>query len=129
MPHLHIEKFKEIEFPKVKNDVSFNFICSNINHTEEKLISVIVEDDKVIALLSDGDLRRAMLKDDFSLNIKVEDIATKNPIMLDDKNLLASDALKIIEDNKIQMLLIVNKEKKLKGVLHIHKLVEAGINN
>ena len=90
--------------------------------------AIIVKDDQVVALLSDGDLRRAMLKDNFSLDIKVEDIATKNPIMLDDENLLASDALKIIEDNKIQMLLIVNKEKKLKGVLHIHKLVEAGIN-
>jgi len=89
--------------------------------------AIILKDDKVVALLSDGDLRRAMLRDDFNLNFKVEDIATKNPIILDDTTLLASDALKIIEDNKIQMLIVTNKTFELKGVLHIHKLVEAGI--
>jgi len=89
--------------------------------------AIITKDNKVEALLSDGDLRRAMLNDDFSLDCKVEDIATKNPKMINNHNLLASDALKIIEDNKIQLLLVVDGEKRLKGVLHIHKLVEAGI--
>lgn len=89
--------------------------------------AIITKDNKVEALLSDGDLRRAMLNDDFSLDCKVEDIATKNPKMINNHNLLASDALKIIEDNKIQLLLVVDDEKRLRGVLHIHKLVEAGI--
>jgi arabinose-5-phosphate isomerase len=89
--------------------------------------AIILEDNKVIGLLSDGDLRRYMMSDDFNLETKVQDIATLNPKYVDDKNLLASDALKIIEDNKIQLLLILNNDKTLYGVLHIHKLVEAGI--
>jgi len=89
--------------------------------------AIITKDNKVEALLSDGDLRRAMLNGDFTLDCNVEDIATKNPKMINNHNLLASDALKIIEDNKIQLLLVVDDEKRLKGVLHIHKLVEAGI--
>lgn len=88
---------------------------------------IIDENQKVVGLLSDGDLRRAMMNDDFSLDCKVEQIATKNPKMIKNKDLLASDALKIIEDYKIQLLLVVDNEDKLEGVLHIHSLVEAGI--
>jgi len=88
---------------------------------------VLNKDNKVIGVLSDGDLRRYMMKDDFSLETKVEDIATLNPKYIDDKNILASDALKIIEDNKIQLLLILNNDKSLYGVVHIHTLIEAGI--
>jgi len=89
--------------------------------------AIILDDNKVIGLLSDGDLRRYMMREEFNLETKVQDIATLNPKYVDDKNLLASDALKIIEDNKIQLLLILNNDKTLYGVLHIHKLVEAGI--
>jgi arabinose-5-phosphate isomerase len=96
--------------------------------SEGRLGSAIVEKNgEVFGLLSDGDLRRAMMKDSFSLENKVEDIATLNPKTITNKHLLASDALQIIEDNKIQLLLVTDEQKKLIGVLHIHKLVEAGI--
>ena len=89
--------------------------------------AIITKDEKVFALLSDGDLRRAIMDEDFSLECKVEDIATKNPKKIKNKNILASDALKIIEDYKIQLLIVVDDKEKLEGVLHIHSLVEAGI--
>lgn len=88
---------------------------------------IVDETDKVTGLLSDGDLRRYMMQSDFKLDTKVEDICTKNPKFITDKNILASDALKIIEDNKIQLLLVLNEDKTLYGILHIHKLIEAGI--
>jgi arabinose-5-phosphate isomerase len=88
---------------------------------------IIDENSKVTGLLSDGDLRRYMMKEDFTLDKRVEDICTKNPKFITDKNILASEALKIIEDNKIQLLLVLNEDKTLYGILHIHKLIEAGI--
>lgn len=97
--------------------------------SEGRLGSVIIEDEnkKVIALLSDGDLRRALMNDNFSMDCKVEDIATKNPKRLKNKELLASDALQVIEDYKIQLLIVTDENDKLVGVLHIHDLIEAGI--
>lgn len=88
---------------------------------------IVNSNNKVVALLSDGDIRRYMMSDDFSLNIKAIDISTKDPKYIDNKDTLAVDALQIIEDNKIQLLLILNQDKTLYGLLHIHKLVEAGI--
>jgi arabinose-5-phosphate isomerase len=97
--------------------------------SEGRLGNVIItnEKDEVIGLLSDGDLRRALMNDDFSLDCEVEKIATLNPKTLKNKDLLASDALAVIEDYKIQLLVVTDEKNKLVGVLHIHDLIEAGI--
>ena len=100
-----------------------------IKMSEGRLGSVIILDEnkKVYGLLSDGDLRRALLKDDFSMDIEVQNIASLSPKTIQNKNLLASDALEIIENFKIQVLIVEDENKKLLGVLHIHDLIEAGI--
>ncbi len=97
--------------------------------SQGRLGSVIItdENEKVFALLSDGDLRRALMNENFSMDCKVEDIATINPKILKNKELLASDALQVIEDYKIQLLIVTDEDSKLVGVLHIHDLIEAGI--
>jgi arabinose-5-phosphate isomerase len=113
--------------PTIKIDASLKEAVVIIS--EGRLGNAVIVDNlnHVIGLLSDGDLRRYMMNDNFSFDTKVQDIATLNPKYVEDKNLLASEALQIIEDNKIQVLLILNKNKTLYGILHIHKLVEAGI--
>lgn len=97
--------------------------------SEGRLGSVIItdEDKKVLAILSDGDLRRALMNENFSLNCKAIDIATQNPKTLKNKNLLASDALQIIENYKIQLLIVTDEDNRIIGLLHIHDLIEAGI--
>jgi arabinose-5-phosphate isomerase len=86
----------------------------------------IVEDEKPIALLSDGDIRRALTDEKFSRESLALDYATMNPISVE-AHMLASDVLKIIEDNKIQIASIVDSSGKLIGSIHLHDLVEAGI--
>jgi len=100
-----------------------------ITMSEGRLGSVVItdENDKVIALLSDGDLRRALMSKDFSVDCQVIDIATRNPKRVKNKEVLASDALQIIEDFKIQLLIVTDEDDKLVGLLHIHDLIEAGI--
>lgn len=82
---------------------------------------------KLLAVLSDGDLRRAMMREDFSLEARAIDFATRAPKVCDNAEILAYDALKMIEDLKIQMLVVVGKNAEILGVVHIHKLIEAGI--
>jgi arabinose-5-phosphate isomerase len=97
--------------------------------SEGRLGNVIVLDEnkKVVGVLSDGDLRRALMKENFSLECNVLTVATKNPRTLKNKNMLASDALEMIENYKIQLLVVVDEEDKLVGTLHIHDLIEIGI--
>jgi arabinose-5-phosphate isomerase len=83
---------------------------------------------RLVALLSDGDVRRALLSEKFSLEDSALKYATKNPTVCEDEDMLASDALVLIEDKKIQVLVITDTQKNIKGVLHIHTLIEKGIS-
>jgi arabinose-5-phosphate isomerase len=98
--------------------------------SEGRLGNVLIVDknNKLVALMSDGDVRRALLSDGFSLEDNVLKYATINPLSIDDEEMLASDALVLIEEKKIQLLVVTDKEKNIKGVLHIHTLIEKGIS-
>ena len=63
MPHLHIEEFKEIEFPSQHDGVSFNFLANNANHNEERLIAVSYEGDDFFLLVRE-DEDKILLKSD-----------------------------------------------------------------
>ena len=99
--------------------------------SEGKLGTVLVVDknEEFIAILSDGDLRRALMQEGFSLDHLAIDYASKNPKSYTNTELLASDALEIIENDRIQVLPITNEKKKIIGVLHIHDLINAGIKS
>jgi len=98
--------------------------------SEGRIGTVLItdEEERLVALMSDGDVRRALLRDDFSLEDDVLKYATCNPMSIDDEEMLASDALVLIEEKKIQLLVITDKAKKIQGVLHIHTLIEKGIS-
>lgn len=63
MPHLHIEEFKEIDFPQTYDDVRFNFIALNAKNTSEKLISTTVENEEFFLLVKEEE-NRNLLKTD-----------------------------------------------------------------
>jgi arabinose-5-phosphate isomerase len=98
--------------------------------SEGRLGTALIVDDekKLVGLMSDGDVRRALLSDSFSLEDEVFNYATHNPMTIDDADMLASDALVLIEEKKIQLLVVTDKNKKINGVLHIHTLIEKGIS-
>jgi len=102
-----------------------------VTMSEGKLGTVLIVDqeNRFVALLSDGDLRRALMQTDFSLEHLAMDYATKNPKSYHNTELLASDALEIIENERIQLLPLVEKNGNIIGVLHIHDLINAGIKN
>jgi arabinose-5-phosphate isomerase len=99
--------------------------------SEGKLGTVLIVDetDTFIAILSDGDLRRALMKEGFSLEHLAIEYASQNPKSYTNTELLASDALEIIEDGRIQLLPITNETGNIIGVLHIHDLINAGIKS
>ena len=98
--------------------------------SEGRLGTVFLTDaqGKLSGLLSDGDIRRALLGDSFSLDAPSQEFATKNPMVITDGSMLASDALVLIEKQKIQLLVVTDKDGNIQGALHLHTLVEAGIS-
>lgn len=97
--------------------------------SEGKIGTVLIVDERerLVALLSDGDLRRALMRSDFDMEHTALRYASRDPRSYHNSELLASEALEIIEEDRIQLLIITDNENKIVGVLHIHDLVTAGI--
>ena len=98
--------------------------------TKPNLGGAIVVDNhrKIIGIVTDGDLRRAILKFGNILDRKIEEIMTKNPICVK-KGTKAIDALHIMEDrpSQISILPVVDDEDKPIGLIRIHDLIKAGL--
>ena len=88
--------------------------------------AVVKTKEKIIGIITDGDIRR-LLQKDFDMNkITAKDIMSKNPKIISEST-LAKNALEIMEKNKITQLIICNKKNILSGLVHIHSLVELGL--
>ncbi len=114
--------------PIISKDANLKDAILSIS--EGRLGTTLIADDsgKLLALLSDGDVRRALLSENFSLEEEALKYATMSPMTCDNADMLASDALVLIEEKKIQLLVVTDKEKNIQGVLHIHTLIEKGIS-
>lgn len=102
---------KTNELPVVSCDVGLKVAIDTMTHGKLGAVLLTDKNGKLVAILSDGDLRRALQRDDFDINDKALNYATKEPKIIDDDEMLASTALKIIEKYKIQLLVIVNDKK------------------
>jgi arabinose-5-phosphate isomerase len=122
---IKIKDLMKKEFPTANKNISLKEAI--IKMTKGKIGHLLfTENKKTIAILSDGDLRRAMMSDNFDLNENAFKFATKNPKTINE-NSLASDVLAFMEKNKIQLLPIIDDNQETIGVIHIHQLIEAGI--
>ena len=118
---------KTKDLPIIRDDTKVKDAIIKMSEGRIGTILITNKQNELIALVSDGDIRRALMKKDFSLEDNVMKYATKNPKTLDNENILASEALVIIEEKKIQLLVVTDKNREIKGVLHIHTLIEKGI--
>jgi arabinose-5-phosphate isomerase len=85
--------------------------------------TVIVNKERRLAgILTDGDLRRALINYKNIHSMKVEEIMTTSPRIIDE-DLSAAEALGIMELYGITHLVILDREKRLKGVIHLHDLL------
>ena len=84
---------------------------------------------KTTGIITDGQIRRVVQKNDTLYNLKVKNVMTKNPIKID-KDMLAIKALSIMSENKITSLCVhsLRNTNKTIGIIHIHNILEAGIN-
>jgi arabinose-5-phosphate isomerase len=93
----------------------------------KRLGSTLVADayGVLIGIITDGDLRRALRKSGNLQNQRVYEIMTSSPRSIS-PDLLASYALEFMEQYSITVLPVVDKQKLVKGILHLHDLLGRG---
>ncbi|OXA92239.1 KpsF/GutQ family sugar-phosphate isomerase [Flavobacterium hercynium] len=110
--------------PTVSPDTSVKKVIFEIS--EKRLgVTAVVENDKIIGIITDGDIRRMLNDRDSIADLTAKDIMTKNPKLVS-SDTMAVDALNILEDFSITQL-IVSDNGTYKGVLHLHDILKEGI--
>ncbi|MDD4142600.1 MAG: KpsF/GutQ family sugar-phosphate isomerase [Bacteroidales bacterium] len=89
-------------------------------------VTAVLDNGKLLGVITDGDLRRMMSKEPDFNKIKASDIMTTNPKTIEE-NILVVHALEIMRKNSITQLLVVNKKGNYLGVIHIHDILKEGI--
>lgn len=112
--------------PIVRWNASLEKAIDTMTHGKLGTVLIVDKDGVLDAILSDGDLRRALMREDFDLEEPAIKFATLHPKEINDKEMLAVDALALIEKYKIQLLAVVENGVPV-GVLHIHDLANLGL--
>ncbi len=112
------------EKPQVSPDTDVKKVIVEIS---EKMLGVtaVVENDEIVGIITDGDLRRMLTRTDSFAGLTAKDIMTKNPKKIAN-NAMAVEAMEMMDNYGITQILAEDKGK-YSGVVHIHNLTKEGI--
>lgn len=112
------------EMPQVNLDTDVKDVIVEIS---EKMLGVtaVVEDDVIVGIITDGDLRRMLTKVDSFKGLTAKDIMSKNPKKISN-DAMAVEAMEIMDTFGITQIL-AEEDGKYCGVVHIHNLTKEGI--
>ncbi len=110
--------------PQVSPETNIKDVIIEI--TEKMLgVTAVTENGKIVGIITDGDLRRMLSKNDNFMNLKAKDIMSASPKTITN-NAMAVEAMDIMENSGISQLL-AEKNGKYCGVIHLHNLIKEGI--
>lgn len=87
---------------------------------------VVNTDNQLIGIFTDGDLRRLLQRHSNPLELLISDVMTRTPKTIGE-DALAAESLRIMEDNAITLLPVIDDQLKLFGAIQMHDLVRAGL--
>jgi arabinose-5-phosphate isomerase len=87
-------------------------------------VGIVDARGQIVGIITDGDLRRHIMRPDL-MTALVDDVMTKNPKTIG-RDLLASEALEILNSSKITALIVTDAKKPV-GIVHLHDILRAGV--
>lgn len=120
-----VNDFLSSQKPQVTENDTIKDVIISISSSRHG-ITVVTNEDEIIGVITDGDLRRMLMKGDDISKVLAKDIMSSHPKTIE-KTALAKDAMKILKDNNIGQL-IVTENGKYFGIIDLHKLLDEGIN-
>ncbi len=114
------------DVPVVKAGASMETAMQELDAKRLGAVLVLAGDEHVAGIVTDGDLRRAVLRFKGELGHRsVEDIMTLNPKRVT-PDTMAADALALMERHLITVLPVVQADSRLAGIVHLHDLLGKG---
>lgn len=116
--------YKNNAAPKVSVDDTIKTVIFEIS-SKRLGATAVLDAEKLAGVITDGDLRRMMERNENIANLKAADIMNKNPKTIS-SSAMAVDALKIVRDNNITQL-VVTENENFAGFIHLHDLLREGL--
>lgn len=112
------------EKPQVSPSSNIKDVIVEIS--EKRLgVTAVVENEKIVGIITDGDLRRMLQTQSDLSNIQAKDIMSSNPRTIDTQERVEK-ALSMLEDYAITQLLVTDQSKYV-GIIHLHDILKEGI--
>ncbi len=112
--------------PKVLPRAGLDEVILEITEKRYGATCVVDENDRLLGIITDGDLRRLMSRQVDFKAITAGEIMTPKPKTIS-AGVLAVKALEIMEDHNIMQIIIVDDRKRPIGMVHLHDLLKAGV--
>ena len=114
------------DIPVISPEDSADRAIAELNEKNKGAVIVVDKGEAVLGIVTDGDVRRAVMMDRVSLKrITAAELMTKNPIHIDGAS-MAADALSLMQQHEITALPITDAHGRLQGLLHLHDLLGKG---
>ncbi len=111
--------------PRVSMDAPVNTVIIEITSKRLGATAVLSEADEVKGIITDGDIRRMLERDQAVSQLKATDIMSETPVTIQHDE-LAVNALALMRKNSITQLIVLDHQKYL-GMLHLHDLIKEGL--
>ena len=118
---VHELMHRDADVPLVVSTARMRDVIYEMSKKGFGITAVVSESGEMQGLISDGDLRRLLERDEDVLRKTAADSMKRDPLTIDGQE-LASVALQIMEERKITSLFIVNEQRRVEGIIHIHDL-------
>ncbi|MCL6248247.1 KpsF/GutQ family sugar-phosphate isomerase [Acinetobacter sp. ANC 4945] len=116
------------DLPKVSPETPMNKVLYEISNKRLGLTTIVDENDTLLGIFTDGDLRRLIDKQQgFDVNMKVSEVMIKNPLTISQEE-RAVHALERMNEKKITQFVVVDDTNKVIGIISMHDLIQAGVN-
>lgn len=114
------------EIPRIESGAKLSDALLEMSSKALGMTTVLKADGSLAGIFTDGDLRRAIDRGIDIHQAKIDDVMTVNCRSIN-PGTLAAEALRIMEDNKITVLVALDDQSKPTGVIHTHDLLKAGV--
>ena len=118
-----VSELMHAEFPLIRGDMPMSDALIAMTRAGFGVVGVIDDKDRLVGIITDGDLRRNM---DGLLGLTAEAVMSRSPRTIS-PDALAESAVALMNDRKITSLFILDPDQKPIGFLNIHDCLRAGI--
>ena len=114
------------DIPRIKEDADIYQVLKEISQKRLGMTLVVGDQDQLLGIITDGDLRRLIEKQKDISQACAKDMMGGKPKTIT-RDTLAAKAVRIMQDHAITSLAVISDDQEIEGIIHLHDILKAGV--